>query len=155
MDATYQAKEKLLNQFGESIRSYFPTDRIEHEAIWISAVFDNLRASVAGGSPDAIDIAIFLIEKDPMWLPFGKLIKSDLARALKKNVAKISPAHREKIVAVVVRLLQSEHIPRELEDYAKLIKKFPPSEFGELVASVKPLCDKAREIQSYLIYSPC
>jgi len=42
-------------------------------------------------------------------------------------------------------------LPGELEDYAKLIKKFPKAEYSGLVASVNPLCDKARTMQEYLL----
>jgi len=48
-------------------------------------------------------------------------------------------------------LLKEEYLPGELEDYAKLIKKFPKAEYSGLVASVNPLCDKARTMQEYLL----
>lgn len=154
MDAEYQIKEKLLSLFGACIAAYFPTNPINHEAIWVDAVFENLRMSVASGSTGAIEIASLFIEQDPTGLPFSKLIKSNLARALKKHASQISPTSRAKIIAATVRLLQADHLPRELEDYAKLIKKFPNSEYVRLVSAVVPVCEKARTIQRYLNTHP-
>jgi hypothetical protein len=142
--------EKLLGQFGEGIELYFPASPIQHEALWVGAVFENLRCVVAEGDPGAICMAVNLIVKDPMWLPFGKLIKSDLARALRKQAGQIEPAQRLRIISLTIRLLKSEHMPREIEDYAKLIKKFPRSEYADSLALVEPLCDKARHIKQYL-----
>jgi len=141
---------KLVSLLGEGIRSYFPTLQIPHQALWVSAVFESLRDAVVASGPGATDMAVCLIVKDPLWLPFGKLIKSDLARALRKNAGRIAPTQRQGIIAVVIRLLKSEHVPRELEDYAKLVKRFPISEYTETLALVEPLCDKARHIKMYL-----
>lgn len=143
-------KDRLLDQLGPHVISYFPNHSIEHEAVWIDAVFANLRLAVTQGDPSAVDMSVRLIDQDPMWLPFGKLIKSGLARALKKNADLIAPSDRARIIAAFARLLKEEHMPRELEDYAKLIKKFPKVEYSGLVASVNPLCEKARSMQEYL-----
>jgi len=143
-------KEKLLRQLGEGIGSYFPTDSIEHEALWIDAVFENLRFAVAEGDADAIGMAVDFIVQDLMWLPFGKLIKSGLARALKRKADQLAPAQRLRIIALAIRLLKSEHMPRELEDYVRLIKRFPHSEYADSLALVEPQCDKARHFIQYL-----
>lgn len=142
--------ERLLEELGAGTGHFFPAREIEHGALWISAVFASLRIAVADGDSNAIELAVSLIAKDPMWLPFGKLIKSDLSRALKKHVSQIGFANRGKIVAIVVRLLGTEYIPRELEDYVKLIKKFPRSEYADLVASVTAKSEKALSIKASL-----
>lgn len=143
-------EEKLLEQFGDRISLYFPATPIHHEALWVGAVFKNLRGAVAEGDPDAISMAVDLIVKDPMWLPFGKLIKSDLARELKRKAGRLAPVQRLGIISLTVRLMKSGFIPRELEDYAKLVKRFPRTEYSVSLESVEPLCDKARHIKQYL-----
>lgn len=150
MDAEHQIKEKLLNLIDSRLKAYFPEKPIHHEALWVSSVFENLRDSVALGNEEAIEIACIFIEYDPTWLPFGKLIKSNLARALKKVVPKIVTMNRRKIIIVTLKLLQEKYTPRELEDYAKLVKKFPSSEYIDLVDAFVPLSKKACHVQRYL-----
>jgi hypothetical protein len=150
LDAEYQIRERLLGLLGGRLNAYFPASPIHHKALWVSAVFENLRNSVSSGSEDAIEIACIFIENDPTWLPFGKLIKSNLARALKKNVPKITAANRKRIIATTLRLLQENHSPRELEDYAKLVKKFPSSEYVSLVSAAALSSEKACHIRGYL-----
>lgn len=146
-----RSKQRLIDELGLHVGRYFPGGAIQHEALWIGAVFANLRSAVTQGDPNAIEMAVQVIDQDPMWLPFGKLIKSDLARALRKNACQIGPVHRARIIAASVRLLKEAYLPRELEDYVKLIKKFSKAEYSGLVASVNPLCDKARTMQEYLL----
>jgi hypothetical protein len=91
-----------------------------------------------------------LANNDPTWLPFGKLIKSNLARALKKVAPQITMTNRSKIITATVKLLQANHAPRELEDYAKLVKKFPSAEYAALIAGIVTSCEKTSHIQRYL-----
>lgn len=154
VDAECQIKEKIIGLLGKSITEYFPTPPIHHEALWASAVFENLRKSVATGNAEAMEVATSFIEKDPIGIPFGKLIKSDLARALKKHVSQIPQSNRSKIIEVTVRLLKNEYSPRELEDYAKLVKKFPSSEYIDKINEVATKSEKARKIQRYLNENP-
>jgi hypothetical protein len=65
LDAEYKIKEKILGQLGAHIAAYFPTNPIHHEALWVNAVFENLRMSAVSGNTEAIEIASLLIEQDP------------------------------------------------------------------------------------------
>ena len=101
--------------------------------------------AVTHGDTRAISIACDLIQLDPK-LPAGKLIKSNLARALRKQVARLSASDRQQILTTTGYLLGLPFAPRELEDYGKLVKRFPPSEVQAMLASVVPTTPKAQHI---------
>ncbi|MBE9608702.1 hypothetical protein [Chitinilyticum piscinae] len=111
----------LLALLGEAIRAYFPEPDESHPALWTSLVFQHLRSGIRGGDAIAIGLACQLLVADAM-LPFGKLIKSNLARALKQKAPLLSPAQGAMLISVTQRLTALPYAPRELEDYRKLVK---------------------------------
>ena len=140
----------LIDMFGERLRHYFPANSVDHPGIWMSHVFDQVRFAIVRGDRLAMSIACDLIDKDP-HMPFGKLIKSGLARALKQNAAALSPAERLRLVHTTLRLLALPYAPRELEDYAKLLRKLPCHEYLPLVDAVKPQNAKASRLRVSLL----
>ena len=143
------AEAELVSLLGSRIREYVPDDAIDHPAIWVSQCFASLTSAVANGDPSAISIACDLIELDPK-LPFGKLIKSDLARALKKQAARLVESERRQLIAATRKLLNLPYAPRELEDYGKLLKKLPLSEVNEMLGAVIPVSSKAQHVVNEL-----
>ena len=139
----------MTGLLGQQLGAYFPADGHEHAAIWLSQTFAEIVKAIGAGDTVAVAIACQLIERDPM-LPFGKLIKSSLARALRKRIDLLSTAERAKLLATTIKLLNMPFAPRELEDYCKLVKKFgladPVRELGE----VQPKNAKATALMAYL-----
>ncbi len=142
-------EHQLLDMLGPRLRGYRPPDEHEHPAIWVGQMFGRVKAAVAAGDTQAISLACELIERDPM-LPFGKLIKSNLARALKKQLASITASERGQVLCATAKLLNQEYAPRELEDYCKLIRKFPRAEVALARAGVTPKNAKSVQLLDYL-----
>lgn len=143
-------ERQLLDMLGSRLRGYLPADGHENPAIWVGQTFGRVKSAVAAGDTQAISLACELIKLDPM-LPFGKLIKSDLARALKKQVSKISASERTQVLSAAATLLSQEFAPRELEDYCKLIKKFPRAEAALALVGITPKNAKSAQLLRYLL----
>ena len=149
MDSRAEIERELLEILGPRLRMYMPTDEEKDPSLWVGETFRVLRSAVASGDPQAISLACELIAEDPK-LPFGKLIKSDLARALKKQFGKIIAFERQQVIDTTGKLLGQEFAPRELEDYCKLVKKFPRAEVLTNFAGVTPRNAKAKHLLDYI-----
>jgi hypothetical protein len=67
-----------------------------------------------------IRIGIEFIEEDAKF-PFGKILKSNTARALRR--AELTEGQKQRIRRRVFGLLRDGHIPHEFREYAKLVRK--------------------------------
>jgi hypothetical protein len=152
MSPRARLEEDMLALLGPRFRLYFPENAHENPAVWLRRVFQQVRISILSGDTSAISLACNFIAKDVM-LPFGKLIKSDLARAMKKQINLIAASDRAQILVATVKLLNQEYSPRELEDYCKLTKKFPASERMAALSLAAPRNAKAEHLLSYLAQS--
>ena len=149
MNPRERIESELLEMLGPRLRGYLPSDGHENPAIWVSQTFGIMKSAVASGDTQAISLACELIEQDPK-LPFGKLVKSDLARALKKQIVKVIASERRQVLTATAKLLNQEYAPRELEDYCKLVKKFPREEVLLALCSVSPRNTKSTHLLGYL-----
>ena len=83
-----------------------------------------------------MEIGIEFIEEDQLF-PFGKILKCATARALRH--ATLTPIQVERIQRRVIGMLVSGNIPREIEDYVKLLRKIG---VGELWHGVDEKIDR-------------
>lgn len=149
MSPRERAEQEILQLLGPRIRNYVPQDALDHPAIWVSQCFTSLARAVAKGDAPAISLACDLIHQDPK-LPFGKIIKSDLARALKKQSQRLVVSERRQLLDATQKLLNLPYAPRELDDYGKLVRKFPPKEVESMLSSVEATSPKAKHIVELL-----
>lgn len=140
----------LVELLGPTVRQYVPGDPATHPAVFVSQLFAKVRAAIAAGDKTAVALACNLIATDPMSLPFGKLIKSGLARELRRASGALLSAERKQLIAATVRLLGLPFAPRELEDYAKLVRKLPREEYMFMVVAVIARNEKSARIKAYL-----
>jgi hypothetical protein len=131
------------------LASYFPEQEITHKAIWGSRVMDNLTKDIKNGNKEAINLGCELIAKDQKYA-FGKIIKSNLARALKNNAETINSQNQKSIVNITKKLLSMDHTPRETEDYCHLIVKFKGVNLAEELKTFKAGCKSAERWLQYL-----
>jgi len=137
--------EDLLELLGPRLRAYLPSDGHGNPAVRLGQTFEIVRTAVKAGDTVAISLACELIEKDPK-LPFGKLIKSDLSRALRQQVKLLVASERAQVLGATAKLLGQEYAPRELEDYCKLARKMPYAERLAAVAEVRTRNAKAEQL---------
>ncbi len=149
MNPRERIERELLETLGPRLLGYLPVDGHENPAVWVSQTFRIMKSAVASGDPQAISLACELIEQDPK-LPFGKLVKSNLARALKKQIGRVIESERHQVLAATEKLLSQEYAPRELEDYCKLVKKFPRAEVRLALSGVTPRNAKSTHLLAYL-----
>jgi hypothetical protein len=87
---------------------------------WIYAVMDKVIVGIKQGDAACKLIGIEFIEQDQKF-PFGKILKSNTARALRQT--NLDEEDKERIRNRLVSMLLAGNIPREYQDYAKLLKK--------------------------------
>jgi hypothetical protein len=75
---------------------------------------------IEAGDLACIRLGIEFIEEDSKF-PFGKTLKSNTARALRR--APLSEEQKQRIRRRVFGLLRAGHIPHEYREYAKLVRK--------------------------------
>jgi hypothetical protein len=150
MQPRAKLETELLEMLGLRLRTYMPAEQIDHPALWMSALCSSLRQAIRNGDKVSISIACELIDRDPM-LPFGKLVKSSLARELRRRVSSLLPSERVQIVNATMRLLALPFAPREVEDYAKLLSKLPRGEYLNQLTQIEAKNSKALHLKAVLL----
>ena len=69
-----------------------------------------------------IEIGVEFIEESCSF-PFGKILKYNTARALRRASASLTDTQKERIRKRVVEMLCTGYLPREFRQYAKLARK--------------------------------
>lgn len=129
-----------------------PQPRIEHPGIRISHACDNIARCIKSGDSEAARVGYQIIVTDP-HLPFGKLIKSGIARALKQRVDLISSLERAGFVEKTADLLNLLFCPRETEDYCKVVRKLGPAAMQLVIETTHPRNEKSMRLLEYLTQS--
>jgi hypothetical protein len=80
----------------------------------------------------------------------GKLIKTSMARSLRKNTLYISHAKRKQILNVVTKFLKLPYAPTETREYCRLIIKFDDITCEEILA-IQTHDAKSEIFKSYLL----
>lgn len=146
--ASLEALEECL---GEKLDQFDPGPPIAHQGIRLSQVCRQVALEIRKDNASAVRIACRVMMEDPE-MPFGKLIKSGFARALKQRVHLLSEMQRRGLAAKTVALLELAFCPRETEDYCKLIKKFGRAELLPWMQDVRATDEKSRLLLQRLIY---
>jgi hypothetical protein len=87
---------------------------------WIYPVMERVIEAIEHGDSAAVQIGVEFIEEDQRF-PFGKVLKSNTARALRR--APLTPDQAERIRKRVIRMLLDGSVPREYREYAKLLRR--------------------------------
>ncbi|MUI15872.1 hypothetical protein GJV26_25930 [Massilia dura] len=147
--ATLENLEKFLEV---DLGRYEPKPRINHSSIRISQACGNIARSIKSGDRDAAKVGYKIIVRDP-HLPFGKLIKSGIARALKQRVNLMSPMEKAGFVEKTSSLLNLPFCPRETEDYCKVVRKLGSAAMQLVIENTHARNEKSIRLLTYLIQS--
>jgi len=109
---TLEALEQFL---GLQLILYEPKPKIDHPGIRISHACENIAQCIKSGDREAARVGYQIIARDP-HLPFGKLIKSAIARALRQRCDLMSSKERAGFAKKTSDLLNLQFCPREVED---------------------------------------
>lgn len=113
-------KEYALRSGVRSPADLVPHEHTEGSTHWVYPVMFAVIDAIEAGDAAAIQIGVEFIEEDQTF-PFGKIIKSNTARALRR--AALTPEQAERIRKRVIQMLLDGHTPHEYQDYAKLLRK--------------------------------
>jgi len=143
---TLEDLEKFLDL---KLGFYEAVPKIDHAGIRVSHVCENIARHIKNGDREAASIGYQLIVRDP-HLPFGKLIKSGIARALKQRIELISAVERDALVGKTTELLSLQFCPRETEDYCKLIKRFGLAAAQNVIGNARVKNEKSKRLLDYM-----
>ena len=124
-----------------------------HPGLRLDGAFTQVVRAIKGGGRPAAILACRLMMEDP-HLPFGKLIKSNLARALKQQVDLLTEHEKLDLAGKTAALLSLPYCPREVEDYCRLVKKMGGRFADTAVAMSRPIDEKAHSLVAYLGMPP-
>lgn len=111
---------RYATELGIEARDLTPLEHTERGRHWVYPVMERVIAGIEAGDPACIRIGIEFIEEDKGF-PFGRVLKSNTARALRR--ARLTNDQCSRIRRRVVGMLRAGYVPREFQDYAKLVKK--------------------------------
>ena len=101
-------------------RDLSPSVHTEADRRWIYPVMQRVIEGIAAGDSACAEIGIEFIEED-RGFPFGKVLKSNTARALRR--VSLTDEQKERIRKRVVSMLNAGFLPHEYRQYAKLARK--------------------------------
>jgi hypothetical protein len=109
-----------------------PMEHVTGDVKWIYPVMDKVIPGIEQGDPACRRIAIEFIEEDSKFT-FGKILKSNTARALRRS--ELTVEEQERIRRRLVAMLIGGNVPHEYKQYAKLLKKIGTSEYWNEIES--------------------
>ena len=135
------------------ILQFYPSNY--HKASWwTNQIFDSILEEIKKGNQDAMKLGCQLIIDDPNKIPFGKIIKSNIGRALKAKANLIPENERQKIIKKVFSLIKAGIVPQEVKVYCKLIDKFGIEKYFEETEEINPANQYVQALKDYLLASP-
>jgi hypothetical protein len=96
-----------------------PDEHVEGSRRWIYPLMFEVIEGIEKGDRACIEIGVDFIEEDER-LPFGKILHSNTARALRRAV--LSTGQIERIRKVLVHMLIAGSVRHEYHEYAKLLR---------------------------------
>lgn len=115
---------------------------------WIYPVMDLVIEGIEAGDLGCAELGIEFIQTNESF-DFGKIIKSNVARALRRTT--LTEAQRERIRRRVVEMLETGYLPREFRQYAKLARKIGLREFQPRIRQLAELSSDVW-VQRYCAY---
>lgn len=106
---------------------------------WIYPIMDIVIEGIVAGDPACALLGVEFIEQDSTF-PFGRVLKSNAARALRRT--QLSPMLKTRIRHRVAAMLAGGNTPREFKEYARLLRKVGFEEIWPQMAAAAPVGNK-------------
>jgi hypothetical protein len=87
---------------------------------WIYPIMDSVIVGMKKGDRACIELGVEFLEKDEHF-PFGKILKSNTARELRR--AELSSKQIARLRERIVKMLLNGNVPHEFQQYAKLLRR--------------------------------
>lgn len=111
---------RFAAEAGVAPRDLSPEELTHRGRKWIYPVLQKVIEGIEAGDPACVRIGVEFIEEDAKF-PFGKILKSNTARALRR--ATLTTEQQQRVRHRVFGLLRAGHVPHEYREYAKLVRK--------------------------------
>jgi hypothetical protein len=120
--------EAILGRYKEHVRRYrvpapldlTPFEHTDAGGRRIYPVMFKVIEGIQAGDAACIELGVELIESDQR-MPFGMILKSNAARALRRT--RLTREQEGRVRERVFGMLLAGHVPREYREYAKLLRK--------------------------------
>lgn len=119
IESRFKSHSKSL---GTTIERLEPQTAEEGSVKWVYPLMDAVVDGIEKRDPACIELGLELIE-DSASMPFGMIIKSNAARALRRSADLLTEGQCNRIRKRVADMLISEYMPREFLQYVKLAKR--------------------------------
>ena len=110
--------EVYARELGVSPGDLSPAEREERGTRWVFPVMERVIEGIKAGDRACVVLGIDFIEED-MGFPFGRILKANAARALRRAV--ITEDQKSRVRRRVLGMLRAGYVPREYQEYAKLL----------------------------------
>ena len=105
-----------------------PVEHVEGDVKWIYPVMDKVIDGIEQGDAACRRIGIEFIEEDGKFT-FGKILKSNTARALRRS--ELTTEEKDRVRRRLVAMLIDGNVPHEYKQYAKLLKKIGVGDYWD------------------------
>lgn len=140
---------ELASALKADFSQYGTNKSTEHAAIRLDWAVSEVAQAIKGGDRSAVVLGYSLLMEDP-HLPFGKSLKSNLARALKRHIELLTEEEQLGLASKTAVLLSLQFCPREVEDYCRLIRKMGSSITKRVIALSRPINEESQSLLAYL-----
>jgi hypothetical protein len=141
--------DELEHALKADFSRYDTAKDMEHEGIRLDTAVSKVAQAIKQGDRSAVVLGYSLLMADP-HLPFGKILKSNLARALKHHIELLTEHEKLGLADKTARLLSLPFCPREVEDYCRLVKRMGHPVANVVVTMSRPINEKAQALLRYL-----
>lgn len=149
VDAVLKRYTEYVRVFGiTEPRELTPVAYSTGDTKWIYSVMDRVIEGIEAGDLACAELGVEFIQTNDSFV-FGKIIKSNIARALRRTT--LTETQEERIRRRVVEMLETGYLPREFRQYAKLARKLGLSEFQPRIRQLAELSSDVW-VQHYCAY---
>ncbi len=119
-EAIQRRYKKLCKVYGvNEPLNLTPVEHVEKNKKWIYPVMEKVISGIAKNDEACKEIGIAFIEEDSKF-PFGKILKSNTARELRRTI--LNEIQKKRIRQRVVTMLIEGNVPHEYKEYSKLLR---------------------------------
>jgi hypothetical protein len=122
-----------------SPRPLQPRTHRNANGVWAEPILQTVIDGIKAGDAACVALGVELIEQDRKF-PFGRILKSNAARALRS--AELPDALKQRIRHRVANMLAAGNTPHEFKEYARLLRKVGFDEVWPRMAASPPLANK-------------
>jgi len=114
-----------------------PREHAEGSVRWVYPVMEAVISGIERGDAACIELGVEFVESGHQQ-PFGRLLHSNAARALRR--ATLTPEQAARLRARILSMLVAGRVPHEFKQYAKLLRRIG---LGQAWATAKVQVDQA------------